>query len=50
MSVHLPIEPRSRYSIFDAALYRTYTAEWLFLQEKATTHDLKTQASESKML
>jgi hypothetical protein len=39
-----------RYSIFDSALYRNPEAEWLFPQEKATSHDLQMSTSESKML
>jgi hypothetical protein len=46
----LRLNEGNSYSIFDSALYRNRDAEWLFPQEKATLHDLKTSTCESKML
>jgi hypothetical protein len=41
---------KGRYSVFDSALYRKYTAKWLFPQEKATFDAISMSTSESKTL
>jgi radical SAM protein with 4Fe4S-binding SPASM domain len=44
------VETMANQSIFDSGLYKKLEAKWLFPQEKATSHNLQTPTSESKML